>query len=158
MESIFLTDSKIKYKCLTFGKRLTDSITNFLVIKFKDGNGEIKAKTYCDYACMGFGYKNLSCVLCGKDCHLTICDKIINMEEYVNILKLCSPTCSRAIVTLTRKKDGRTLEASCKACKKYVKDLKRCGKCGMVYYCSKECQIKDWKDHKEDCKLITMNE
>ena len=27
----------------------------------------------------------------------------------------------------------------------------KCGKCREVYYCSKECQVNDWKSHKSSC-------
>ena len=37
---------------------------------------------------------------------------------------------------------------------KLSKDLKDCSACKMVCYCSKECQSSDWKDHKNDCKLM----
>jgi MYND finger protein len=30
--------------------------------------------------------------------------------------------------------------------------LKRCSKCKMTYYCSRQCQVEDWKDHKDDCE------
>jgi hypothetical protein len=31
-------------------------------------------------------------------------------------------------------------------------DLKRCGACASVFYCSRECQIADWPKHKPECK------
>ena len=31
-------------------------------------------------------------------------------------------------------------------------DMKRCGKCKLVCYCSKECQSNDWSSHKRQCK------
>lgn len=31
----------------------------------------------------------------------------------------------------------------------------RCSKCKSVWYCSRECQLKDWKAHKEMCKMLT---
>ncbi|KAL5525743.1 hypothetical protein ACEPAG_7080 [Sanghuangporus baumii] len=32
--------------------------------------------------------------------------------------------------------------------------LRRCVACRNVEYCSKECQMSDWKDHKRDCKSL----
>lgn len=40
--------------------------------------------------------------------------------------------------------------ASCATCGKENADSK-CSKCKMVYYCSSECQQKDWQSHKETC-------
>ena len=34
-----------------------------------------------------------------------------------------------------------------------LKELKRCSNCKIVKYCSKKCQIYDWKQHKRLCKL-----
>jgi Tetratricopeptide repeat/MYND finger len=31
-------------------------------------------------------------------------------------------------------------------------ELKSCGGCGQVCYCSRECQLSDWKSHKKTCK------
>jgi len=42
----------------------------------------------------------------------------------------------------------------CFICSKIVpvKCMKRCSACRNAYYCSKECQITDWKEHKNECK------
>ncbi|KAI9374061.1 hypothetical protein BJX61DRAFT_344395 [Aspergillus egyptiacus] len=48
-------------------------------------------------------------------------------------------------------------EAACNICaKKASKEttLKRCGKCKAIWYCSRECQKADWKDHKESCSKL----
>ena len=46
----------------------------------------------------------------------------------------------------------------CRNCSKSGYDLKEsgkrllsCGKCKNTYYCSRECQVQDWKDHKKTC-------
>ena len=33
-----------------------------------------------------------------------------------------------------------------------TQSLKRCAKCKTIFYCSREHQISDWKNHKVDCK------
>ncbi len=35
------------------------------------------------------------------------------------------------------------------------KNLLRCSGCKKVQYCGKECQLKDWKVHKVECKKVT---
>ncbi|CAB4426657.1 unnamed protein product [Rhizophagus irregularis] len=37
----------------------------------------------------------------------------------------------------------------CNVCKK--PSTSYCSKCKLIYYCSKECQKKDWKEHKTSC-------
>ena len=33
----------------------------------------------------------------------------------------------------------------------YNKNLVQCNRCNISIYCGKECQLKDWPDHKEFC-------
>jgi len=48
-------------------------------------------------------------------------------------------------------------DPTCAACGKMA--TKRCSKCKSEWYCSRECQIKRWKLHKEMCaKLAEINE
>ncbi|XP_077970058.1 uncharacterized protein LOC120331738 [Styela clava] len=43
--------------------------------------------------------------------------------------------------------------AVCANCSSSVEKLKRCGKCSAKLYCSKNCQIADWKrGHRQSCK------
>ena len=47
----------------------------------------------------------------------------------------------------------------CHVCKKSEKDigkkLKNCARCKSAQYCSRECQVKDWKSgHKKLCKEL----
>ncbi|KAI9759857.1 MAG: hypothetical protein M4579_002064 [Chaenotheca gracillima] len=47
-------------------------------------------------------------------------------------------------------------EKACHACGKLGKEYQRCQRCELVYYCSKECQVKGWTEHghREDCKIL----
>ncbi len=42
----------------------------------------------------------------------------------------------------------------CFACGKSDDTLKKCKRCWYAFYCSKKCQIKDWKHHKPVCKYL----
>jgi len=50
-------------------------------------------------------------------------------------------------------RDDRT--GKCNSCWKTAEDasLLNCSACGLVKYCSKECQVEDWSKHKNGCKL-----
>ncbi|KAI9003810.1 hypothetical protein DFJ74DRAFT_693796 [Hyaloraphidium curvatum] len=39
-----------------------------------------------------------------------------------------------------------------KGSKDVERDLQRCSRCTLTYYCSGECQKKDWPRHKPDCR------
>jgi len=44
---------------------------------------------------------------------------------------------------------------TCQCCgkaEKRVGKLKSCTRCKAAFYCSKECQVKDWPSHKKICK------
>jgi hypothetical protein len=47
----------------------------------------------------------------------------------------------------------------CCFCKEVPKKRKKCGKCKIAIYCSRECQYQHWKDHKLTCihKLNCVN-
>ncbi|KAF8551991.1 hypothetical protein OG21DRAFT_1604998 [Imleria badia] len=47
--------------------------------------------------------------------------------------------------------DAPTDQVRCRSCGKQGGSLSVCAKCKTVRYCSKECQVKDWKDHKKNC-------
>jgi len=52
----------------------------------------------------------------------------------------------------------RIAQNHCNTCKKTTDELidtqkfKKCSKCKLIYYCSRECQVKDWPKHKEICQ------
>ncbi|XP_076647141.1 zinc finger MYND-type containing 10 [Halictus rubicundus] len=44
----------------------------------------------------------------------------------------------------------------CCVCREVAR--KRCSKCKMVWYCGRECQVKDWEKHKVICDKVTKTE
>ena len=48
------------------------------------------------------------------------------------------------------------LSSMCRVCGKMGEGYKQCSRCTCVYYCSVDCQRKDWKEngHKEKCKKL----
>ena len=40
---------------------------------------------------------------------------------------------------------------TCRKCGKTYSDLKRCGGCKSLHYCSRQCATGDWKRHKPHC-------
>ena len=47
--------------------------------------------------------------------------------------------------------DEIEVSRKCLLCKSTPEKLKKCGKCGVAKYCSRECQVKDWPRHKTEC-------
>ncbi|XP_041358662.1 uncharacterized protein LOC121375303 [Gigantopelta aegis] len=52
------------------------------------------------------------------------------------------------------KESDSTKIEECRICKSRDARLKSCAKCSKVFYCSKECQRKDWPSHKKECLNI----
>ncbi|KAI9458204.1 hypothetical protein BJY52DRAFT_1149907 [Lactarius psammicola] len=44
----------------------------------------------------------------------------------------------------------------CKKCNTTASVRQRCSGCHVTWYCSKDCQVGDWSDHKKDCKLLSQ--
>lgn len=42
----------------------------------------------------------------------------------------------------------------CHYCRNAKKDQMKCSGCHQVYYCSRQCQLQDWRAHKPNCKLM----
>ncbi|CRK99201.1 CLUMA_CG012489, isoform A [Clunio marinus] len=47
------------------------------------------------------------------------------------------------------KQRTQTVSKLCAACKKEAE--KKCSRCQIVFYCCRNCQVKDWNNHKEKC-------
>lgn len=51
-----------------------------------------------------------------------------------------------------KKLNSTDAECACAECGKVGDDHKLCSSCKSVKYCSRQCQLKSWPSHKEECK------
>ncbi len=99
---------------------------------------------------------------CAADSYPTMATLV--KDENVRHLPVCSHYCHNVVTQLENmyKKDEKNIEhktekdhqRNCDFCQKDKTDgnLLRCSKCLIQLYCSKECQVKDWPQHKIECK------
>lgn len=64
------------------------------------------------------------------------------------------PWASLAMVHM-HTRDGSSALRVCKCCSARDVDMHKCAQCMGNYYCSKECQKKDWPKHKKLCKRLS---
>ncbi|CAI6092497.1 unnamed protein product [Clonostachys chloroleuca] len=78
--------------------------------------------------------------------------KVISGVTWPDILKL---SCMVNIYSNIRR-DMRICHGCNKQVEKSSPVLSKCARCGMFWYCSKDCQMTGWKNkgHKDDCKLL----
>ncbi|RDB17073.1 hypothetical protein Hypma_001716 [Hypsizygus marmoreus] len=63
-----------------------------------------------------------------------------------------APTRKEVKKNLAQQKDERRC-TRCGVIASEAEGLKVCGKCKFSRYCSRECQVADWSDHKKTCKV-----
>lgn len=88
-------------------------------------------------------------ILEGKDGYQPMDAKIRSLFQ--NLANLAQ------IVQNSGGKADRDIDRICRYCQKsdhsidFQKSLMQCSRCKFAYYCSRECQVKDWKNHKKIC-------
>ena len=97
----------------------------------------IPTKPKCIKTSFGKSGKGLSSILCSDDC----------IRSAIKISKM--------IGNILKKEDEiDNIQFKCSGCSKMGSNYMKCGKCRIKRYCSKECQIADWKaGHKKECSV-----
>lgn len=87
-------------------------------------------------------------------------EKEVSLNEETDVILpiqdqyLSNELLTKCLQSFTEKIVSCGLRNICTKCKKTEDselDYKRCSRCKKVYYCSIECQKKDWKEHKPNC-------
>jgi len=77
-------------------------------------------------------------------------------HEVVKLLLAKGATVDQTEEETVEEEEGEGSQRSkvrvCENCGKEGEKLKKCSACKLVWYCSEECQLGDWKAHKVECK------
>jgi len=101
---------------------------------------------------------------CGKACKELLSNSSLQRHPVMNRLRLIMSFTNwveKREDTAQEIKDGYKM---CKKCNKYEQSLEfqgslqMCGRCKSAWYCSRDCQVADWKDHKPFCKPVSKKE
>ena len=109
--------------------------------------------------------KTISCTFCG---HISVgiftCEKCLTVKFCVKCKRQHfsehEVSCNAKKSDTVKPLSSATLSSSpqpaaatkCNFCFKQSSKLKKCSNCHSVQYCSLECQVKHWKEHKTDCR------
>jgi hypothetical protein len=104
-------------------------------------------------ASMIFTYRNLLYPLLKSDS-----DLFLAMQDLYKAFKIQHGANDRDVIYWKQQVSDESMvyfhRESCAKCCVVMMGLKGCGNCFGVYYCGKECQTKDWKEHKKVCKVM----
>jgi hypothetical protein len=86
-----------------------------------------------------------------SDDHINGSTKIYELENAIQLM----PSKSRKKKHSAKRIRTKTICTwhKCKKIESKPGEFKSCARCRLKYYCSRKCQVKDWKNgHKEKCK------
>ncbi len=92
----------------------------------------------------------LHAIISGEDCKVKKNPKVMTYIRNLATLAIAAQDIPCSIRTLRTCRNCN--KGSCS--KDFQKSLMQCGRCKQAYYCSKECQKKDWKKHKLICQEV----
>ena len=88
-----------------------------------------------------------NCSRCGK---VQYCDRDCQTRHWPKHKKVCTDTMKLQSCDTSKNTSVDHL-LKCAFCKKLSDNLKNCSRCGRVQYCNRDCQAKDWPEHKKVC-------
>jgi hypothetical protein len=88
---------------------------------------------------------------CGRCKKIFYCGVTCQRKDWKTHKKICKEPDNET----TKKTSNLAKKNICQYCEKEEKNKKfqKCFRCLETKYCSKTCQINDWKDHKKNCKF-----
>jgi hypothetical protein len=78
--------------------------------------------------------------------------EIAKLKQHLEIQVLLEKELERRHELINSTQDPKTGQKICSFCKQIPEKRKKCGKCKIAIYCSRECQAQDWMIHKLKCE------
>jgi TPR repeat protein len=80
---------------------------------------------------------------------------IFNYSQALSYDKLDKTTFNDVLEKINTLRESMSKE--CRNCKKAPPGLSQCDRCKSVFYCSRECQVMDWRaKHKSECRTVII--
>mmetsp|Transcript_17429 Transcript_17429/g.26225 ORF Transcript_17429/g.26225 Transcript_17429/m.26225 type:complete len:555 (-) Transcript_17429:64-1728(-) len=98
---------------------------------------------------------------CGKACKEILGRSSLNRHPVVGKLRMIASFTNWIEKRADLPKEMRDGYRYCRKCNKmehspeFQRSLQKCSRCKSAWYCSRECQVGDWKAHKPFCRAVT---
>jgi hypothetical protein len=73
------------------------------------------------------------------------------LSDFLSFASLLRPNSAASADETGGRSGAGSLVRICRCCSKPGSSLLACSRCKVTYYCGRECQTKDWKEHKKVC-------
>lgn len=100
------------------------------------------------------GHKISTCGYCHEECYCSPECQKKDWESHKNLCGLVTKAKQSLGLSTASVQNEPIKQHQCNQCKS--EHAKKICVCKKVYYCGKECQAKDWKEHKQNCVVIPI--